>query len=169
MEPARKSVWRCWPAGPLSLLLALSPLSFERGHDAAWPKLQVSAAMAKDGRGGGGDSDRGGDSGRGDDRDDRADDREDRADDRADDREDRRDDRQDAQEDRRDDRERNDRTGPNGEEIEWTDEGIRVRYPDGYLEILAGGMFRMEDPRGRTVIERRATPADTARVEALLR
>ena len=37
------------------------------------------------------------------------------------------------------------------------------------MEELRDGLFRMRDPRGRTVIERRATAEDEARIEALLR
>jgi hypothetical protein len=56
-----------------------------------------------------------------------------------------------------------------GATVERTGGAFEVVYPDGYKEELRGGRFEMKDPRGRTVIERQATPEDIERLGRLLR
>jgi hypothetical protein len=41
---------------------------------------------------------------------------------------------------------------------------VEVIYPDGWKEEIRGGVFRLRDPAGRTVVERQATAADLARL-----
>ena len=55
----------------------------------------------------------------------------------------------------------------NGERIEINGGRIEVLYPDGWKEEIEGDVFELIDPAGRIVIERRATPADRARIEAI--
>ncbi|MER9329848.1 hypothetical protein [Mesorhizobium sp. M0488] len=44
---------------------------------------------------------------------------------------------------------------------------ITVHHPDGITEKIENGRFRMEDALGRTIIDRRATPADVSRLKSL--
>lgn len=69
---------------------------------------------------------------------------------------------------RQNDRNGADRVGANGEKIKVEGNDIEVTYRDGFKEILENGILRMEDPRGRTVVQRRSTPADVARLQALV-
>jgi hypothetical protein len=39
-----------------------------------------------------------------------------------------------------------------------------VRHSDGITERIEGGRYEMRDARGRTIINRAATPADRARL-----
>jgi len=59
------------------------------------------------------------------------------------------------------------RLGPNGEKIEIDGELIEVVYPDGWKEEIRSGVFELRDPAGRTVIRRRATSFDQARMKTL--
>jgi hypothetical protein len=146
-------------AAPLSLLLAAHPLTVQVAGAPPSVDVKLSSAAAKDGGddggdssgpgGGGGGDDHGGHGGGGDDHSGHGGD-DDREDDRDDDRS-------------------GSRSGPHGEKLERRGGKIQVVYPDGYREELDGGWFEMRDPRGRTVIERRATPADRVRLEALFR
>lgn len=54
-----------------------------------------------------------------------------------------------------------------GDEVDVTGNKITIRHPDGITEKLENGRFRMEDALGRTIIDRRATPADVGRLKAL--
>ncbi|RVA27983.1 hypothetical protein EN935_19430, partial [Mesorhizobium sp. M7D.F.Ca.US.004.03.1.1] len=54
-----------------------------------------------------------------------------------------------------------------GDKVDVTGNKITVRHPDGLTEQLENGRFRMEDALGRTIIDRRATPADVSRLKAL--
>ena len=54
-----------------------------------------------------------------------------------------------------------------GDKVDVTGNNITVRHPDGITEQLENGRFRMEDALGRTIIDRRATPADVSRLKAL--
>ncbi|MFC3326620.1 hypothetical protein [Mesorhizobium cantuariense] len=54
-----------------------------------------------------------------------------------------------------------------GDKVDVTGNKITVRHPDGITEKLENGRFSMEDALGRTIIDRRATPADVSRLKAL--
>ena len=58
-------------------------------------------------------------------------------------------------------------TGRHGERIEIDGDRIRVIYPDGFKEEIRNGVFELKDPAGRTVVRRRATDKDFARMRAL--
>lgn len=52
---------------------------------------------------------------------------------------------------------------------EATDGSIDVRHTNGITETLRAGRYIMKDGKGRTIINRRATSADGARLARLLR
>lgn len=52
---------------------------------------------------------------------------------------------------------------------EDTDGSIDVRHTNGITETLRAGRYIMKDSRGRTIINRRATSADSTRLTRLLR
>ncbi|MER9338042.1 hypothetical protein NKJ06_29450, partial [Mesorhizobium sp. M0293] len=54
-----------------------------------------------------------------------------------------------------------------GDKVDVTGNKITVRHPDGITEKVENGRFKMEDALGRTIIDRRATPADVSRLKAL--
>jgi hypothetical protein len=58
-------------------------------------------------------------------------------------------------------------TTATGDKVDVTGNNITVRHPDGITEQLENGRFRMEDALGRTIIDRRAMPADVSRLKAL--
>jgi hypothetical protein len=55
-----------------------------------------------------------------------------------------------------------------GAKIEVEGGKIEIVYPDGWKEELENGIFELKDPSGRTVIERRATREDVARLRAIV-
>jgi hypothetical protein len=58
--------------------------------------------------------------------------------------------------------------GATGARIEVEGGNIEIVYPDGWKEELENGIFELKDPSGRTVIERRATSEDIARLRAIV-
>jgi hypothetical protein len=44
---------------------------------------------------------------------------------------------------------------------------IEIVYTDGYRERIEGGILRLTDPRGHTVVRRRATAEDEIRLQSL--
>jgi hypothetical protein len=54
-----------------------------------------------------------------------------------------------------------------GDKVEIQGSSIEVRHADGTKEEIEGGRYEMKDRSGRTIIERRATEADRARLMAL--
>ena len=58
--------------------------------------------------------------------------------------------------------------GATGAKIEVGGGKIEIMYPDGWKEELENGIFELKDPSGRTVIERRATREDVARLRAIV-
>ncbi|TPN34608.1 hypothetical protein FKO01_10750 [Mesorhizobium sp. B2-3-3] len=54
-----------------------------------------------------------------------------------------------------------------GDKVEVDGKKITVQHPDGLTEKIENGRFRMEDALGRTIIDRRVTPADISRLKAL--
>lgn len=54
-----------------------------------------------------------------------------------------------------------------GDRVDVTGNKITVLHPNGITEQLENGRFRMADALGRTIIDRRATPADVSRLKAL--
>ncbi|TPK94013.1 hypothetical protein FJ934_16130 [Mesorhizobium sp. B2-4-12] len=54
-----------------------------------------------------------------------------------------------------------------GDKIDVDGKKITVQHPDGITEKIENGRFRMEDALGRTIIDRRVTPADISRLKAL--
>lgn len=54
-----------------------------------------------------------------------------------------------------------------GDKVEINGSTIKVIHPDGMKEEIQNGRFEMEDAFGRTIIERKATPEDLARLLAL--
>jgi hypothetical protein len=58
--------------------------------------------------------------------------------------------------------------GDTGARIEVDGGKIKIVYPDGWKEELENGIFELKDPSGRTVIERRATGEDVARLRAIV-
>ncbi|PBB71755.1 hypothetical protein CK227_30855 [Mesorhizobium sp. WSM4308] len=57
--------------------------------------------------------------------------------------------------------------GTTGDKVEVSGSKITVTHPDGITEKIENGRFRMKDALGRTIIDRRATPADVSRLKAL--
>lgn len=128
-----------------------------------------------------------------DDRDDDRDDREDERDDREDDRDDERDDREDDRDDDRDDDDDDDNSGPGNSNwispttstnqttqspgssdnhnsvgpsnnAQRVTQNLHLRYSNGWQEWVRDGRYRLIDPQGRTVSDRRATANDLARM-----
>ena len=54
-----------------------------------------------------------------------------------------------------------------GDKVEVSGSKITVTHPDGITEKIENGRFKMKDALGRTIIDRRATPADVSRLKAL--
>ncbi|UCI30878.1 hypothetical protein [Mesorhizobium sp. B4-1-4] len=54
-----------------------------------------------------------------------------------------------------------------GDKVDVDGKKIMVQHPDGITEKIENGRFRMEDALGRTIIDRRVTPADISRLKAL--
>jgi hypothetical protein len=54
-----------------------------------------------------------------------------------------------------------------GDKVDVSDNKITVTHPDGIVEKVESGRFKMQDALGRTIIDRRATPADVSRLKAL--
>lgn len=44
---------------------------------------------------------------------------------------------------------------------------LRVRHRNGFEEIMSGGRYHLKDNKGRTIVNRRATKADLARLRRL--
>ena len=61
------------------------------------------------------------------------------------------------------------RVGHDGARIEIRGGAIQVLYRGGWKEEIRNGRLELKDPRGRTVVRRRATPEDFARLQALAR
>ncbi|TIW73043.1 MAG: hypothetical protein E5V58_12485, partial [Mesorhizobium sp.] len=53
-----------------------------------------------------------------------------------------------------------------GDKVEVDGKSIRVTHPNGMTEEIENGRFRMEDALGRTIVDRRATAADVARLKS---
>lgn len=45
-----------------------------------------------------------------------------------------------------------------------TKDSVQIRYHNGYREQVTSGRFIMKDAKGRTIINRRATPVDRVRL-----
>ena len=58
--------------------------------------------------------------------------------------------------------------GVAGATVESRGNDIEVVHASGIKEEIEDGRYEMKDARGRTVVERRATPADVARLRSLL-
>ncbi|MBZ9996429.1 hypothetical protein [Mesorhizobium sp. BH1-1-4] len=54
-----------------------------------------------------------------------------------------------------------------GDKVDVDGNKITVQHPDGLTEKIENGRFSMKDKLGRTIIDRRATPADASRLKAL--
>ena len=54
-----------------------------------------------------------------------------------------------------------------GDKVDVSGNKITVTHPDGIVEKVDSGRFKMQDALGRTIIDRRATPADVSRLKAL--
>nr|WP_214475365.1 hypothetical protein [Mesorhizobium sp. dw_380] len=54
-----------------------------------------------------------------------------------------------------------------GDKVEVDGNKIEVTHPDGIQEEIENGRFEMKDALGRTIIDRRATPEDVNRLQAL--
>ncbi|MBZ9710047.1 hypothetical protein LB543_25410 [Mesorhizobium sp. ESP7-2] len=54
-----------------------------------------------------------------------------------------------------------------GDKVDVDGSKISVQHPDGMTETIENGRFRMKDALGRTIIDRRATPADVSRLKGL--
>lgn len=54
-------------------------------------------------------------------------------------------------------------------EVERSAGGIEVTYADGWREELENGRYELKDAQGRTVVERRATDQDLARLSSFSR
>ncbi|QPC91995.1 hypothetical protein [Mesorhizobium sp. INR15] len=57
--------------------------------------------------------------------------------------------------------------GATGVKVEVDGNNVEVTHPDGTKEEVENGQFEMKDALGRTIIERPATDADIARLQAL--
>jgi hypothetical protein len=58
---------------------------------------------------------------------------------------------------------------PAGTVIDVRERSIEVRYPDGMTERVGDGRYEMRDMRGRTIIDRTATPEDLQRLRGFAR
>ncbi|KRB20635.1 MULTISPECIES: hypothetical protein [Mesorhizobium] len=54
-----------------------------------------------------------------------------------------------------------------GDKVSVDGSKISVEHPNGMTEKIENGRFSMRDALGRTIIDRRATPADVRRLKAL--
>ncbi|WP_292862356.1 hypothetical protein [Mesorhizobium sp.] len=54
-----------------------------------------------------------------------------------------------------------------GDKVDTDGGKITVQHPNGMTEEIENGRFKMLDALGRTIIDRRATPADVSRLKAL--
>jgi hypothetical protein len=54
-----------------------------------------------------------------------------------------------------------------GDKVEVEGNKIEVTHPDGTKEEIENGRLEIKDASGRTIVERRATPADIARLNSL--
>ncbi|RUX97367.1 hypothetical protein EN935_11410 [Mesorhizobium sp. M7D.F.Ca.US.004.03.1.1] len=54
-----------------------------------------------------------------------------------------------------------------GDKVEVEGNKIEVTHPDGTKEEIENGRLETKDASGRTIVERRATPADIARLNSL--
>ena len=54
-----------------------------------------------------------------------------------------------------------------GDKVEIDGSNIEVEHPDGTKEEIERGRYEMKDASGRTIVERPATDADRARLEAM--
>jgi hypothetical protein len=54
-----------------------------------------------------------------------------------------------------------------GDKVEINGSNIEVEHPDGTKEEIERGRYEMKDASGRTIVERPATDADRARLEAM--
>jgi hypothetical protein len=54
-----------------------------------------------------------------------------------------------------------------GDKVEIDGSKIEVEHPDGTKEEIERGRYEMKDASGRTIVERPATDADRARLEAM--
>jgi hypothetical protein len=54
-----------------------------------------------------------------------------------------------------------------GDKVEIDGSNIEVEHPDGIKEEIEDGRYEMKDASGRTIVERPATDADRARLEAM--
>lgn len=121
-------------------------------------------ALAKDGREGGDDHGGRGEGGRGDDHGGRGDDG------RDDDHGGRDDDDDDKDDDRREDRDDDDKSGHGrGPEAEKSANGVlRLRYRDGWTEIIDAERIEVRDPEGRVIVRRRLNDEDRRRLRRYL-
>ena len=55
-----------------------------------------------------------------------------------------------------------------GDKVEINGNNIEVLHPDGIREEIENGYYEMTDARGRTIIRRRATESDRARLRAMI-
>ncbi len=56
-----------------------------------------------------------------------------------------------------------------GQKVERRGNNIEVVHASGIKEEIEGGVYEMKDAKGRTIVERRATSADIARLSGFLR
>jgi hypothetical protein len=55
-----------------------------------------------------------------------------------------------------------------GDMISVSDSTVEVRHRNGVREILSNGRYMMRGNRGRSIVDRIATPADRSRIQSLL-
>ena len=55
-----------------------------------------------------------------------------------------------------------------GNKIKVDGPNIEVVHPDGMKEEIANDRYEMNDAKGRTIINRRATASDRARLRAMI-
>ncbi len=67
-----------------------------------------------------------------------------------------------------DDNDGRDRDRRGSEQREGTLADLHLRYANGWDERILNGRYRLVDPQGRTVANRRATHEDLARMRALV-
>lgn len=67
----------------------------------------------------------------------------------------------------RGDRDASHPTVTTGDKVDTDDDKITVQHPDGMTEKIENGRFTMQDALGRTIIDRRAKPADVRRLKAM--
>jgi hypothetical protein len=54
-------------------------------------------------------------------------------------------------------------------DIQVNGQSVQVRHRHGMIEQLANGRYSMRDRMGRTIVDRKATPTDSARIRAYAR